>query len=50
MTRLVFAMGARALDMDAAARRQLAEETVTMLRLIMVGTLAMGAETADQPS
>lgn len=48
MTRLVFAMGARALDMDTAARQQLVEETVTMLRLIMVGTLAMGAEGGNQ--
>lgn len=48
MTRLVFAMGARALDMDIAARQQLAEETITMLRLIMVGTLAMGAGEALQ--
>ncbi len=43
MTRLVFAMGTRALDMTAAERRALAEETVTMLRMIMVGTLAMGS-------
>ena len=48
MTRLVFAMGARALDMDADERAALAEETVTMLRLIMVGTLAMGAGEAPQ--
>lgn len=48
MTRLVFAMGARALDMDGAERARLAEETITMLRLIMVGTLAMGAEPGTQ--
>ncbi len=40
LTRLVFAMGTRALDMGPAERRELAEETVCMLRMIMVGALA----------
>ncbi len=40
MTRLVFAMGTRALDMGPEHRRELAEETVCMLRMIMVGALA----------
>ncbi len=46
LTRLVFAMGTRALDMGPNERRDLAEETVCMLRMIMVGALAeTGAKT-----
>ncbi len=41
MTRLVFAMGTRALDMGPEERSELAEETVCMLRMIMVGALAI---------
>lgn len=40
LTRLVFAMGTRALDMDAVERHYLAEETIRMLRMIMLGALA----------
>lgn len=47
MTRLVFMMGARALDMSTAERMELAEETVTMLRVIMVGTLTMARAMPD---
>ena len=47
MTRLVFAMGTRALDMDVSARRELEEETVSMLRMIMVGTLSLAEGTVS---
>lgn len=39
LTRLVFAMGTRALDMTRAERVVLAEESVTMLRMIMAGSV-----------
>lgn len=44
MTRLVFAMGARALDMPPSEHAPLADETVKILRMILVGALAMGTE------
>lgn len=43
MTRLVFSMGARALDLPLSQRPALAEETVTILRMILVGALAMSS-------
>lgn len=44
ITRLVFAMGAQAADMNAEDRPNLIEETVIMIRMIMVGAQAMAVD------
>ena len=41
ITRLVFTLGASAADMDIEQRNKLTEETVTMVRMIIIGANAM---------
>lgn len=48
VTRLVFTMGTRALDMPAPQRRQLAEELVVMLRMIVAGSQQRAAELGEK--
>ena len=48
VTRLVFTMGTRALDMPARQRRQLAEELVVMLRMIVAGSQQRAAELGEK--
>ena len=43
ITRLMFAMGAVAIDLPRAERGALIDQTVTMLRMIIAGSLAMQA-------
>ena len=46
MTRLVFAMGAKALDMPRARHAEIVEQMVVMLQMIMAGSRLMAAEDA----
>lgn len=45
ITRLVFAMGATAMDLPAEQRRQVTDQTVDMVRMIVVGAQALAIET-----
>ena len=44
ITRLVFTMGAMAADTPAAGRAALTEQTIEMIRMIVLGAQAMGAK------
>ena len=48
MTRLVFTLGATAMDQPPARRREIAEEIVSILRLLAEGARAMAAQTAGR--
>ena len=48
MTRLVFTLGATAMDQPPARRREIAEEIVSILRLLAEGARAMAAQTASR--
>lgn len=45
ITRLVFAMGAIALDMPPERRREITEQTVDMVRMIVIGAQVMAQDT-----
>ncbi|MET5021356.1 hypothetical protein AAHH78_41955, partial [Burkholderia pseudomallei] len=48
ITRLVFAMGATAMDLSPARQREVTEQMVIMVRMIVEGTQAMAAS-AERP-
>ena len=48
ITRLVFAMGATAMDMPREQQPALVDELVSMLRMIIVGTQTLAAGTVDE--
>ena len=48
ITRLVFAMGATAMDMPRDRQPALVEELVSMVRMIIVGTQTLAAGTVDE--
>lgn len=50
ITRLVVAMGARAADLASDERPALIDETVIMIRMIMVGAQTMAAQQAAEPA
>ncbi len=47
ITRLVFAMGASAVDLPTDKRSEMVENTIDMIRMIVVGAQAMGASQAQ---
>lgn len=50
ITRLVFAMGAKAIDLGEDEKKQLTDQTVMMVRIIVAGTQAMAQQQAAHPS
>lgn len=49
ITRLVFTMGASAADLPPDKRTEIVEQTIVMIRMIVVGAQTMGARHQDAP-